>query len=380
MFRFFFLILLLLIIPDCYIWLSHLRSQSGLWRIVALFAPTVITILLMLLLSCQVRVSVLFQIVFLLIICISVPKLVYTIADLLARGLTWKLPHLFPYFHKVALLLSVCMAALQIIGVSYGWRLLRTEHINIQLHKMPTAFNGYKVIQISDVHLGSYSGDTSLIEAMVDSINKQQPDLIVFTGDMVNTASSEAMPFIRPLSKLRAKDGVLSVLGNHDYCLYQPGLSPKEQKQEVDRIIRAQRAMGWNVLLNTHHTIKRGEDSLVIAGVENIGKPPFPTHGDLNKALQGVSPNACIVLLSHDPWHWRNQVVGKAPVSLTLSGHTHALQMQIGHFSPAAWFMPEWGGLYHNGNQKLYVSTGIGGSVPYRLGAWPKIEVLTLHN
>lgn len=351
-----------------------------MWRIVALFLPTALTLLLMLLLVCQVRASVLFQLVFLLIICISVPKLVYTIADLLARGIAWKIPQLLPYLHKGALLLAVCMAALQVVGATYGWCLLRTEHTHIQLSKMPSAFNGYKIVQISDIHLGSYSGDTSLIEAMVDSINKQRPDLIVFTGDMVNSASNEATPFIRPLSRLKAKDGVLSILGNHDYCLYQPGLTPKQQKEEVSRVVRAQRAMGWSVLLNAHHTIKRGEDSIVIAGVENIGKPPFPTYGNLNKALQGVASNACIILLSHDPWHWRNKVVDKAPVSLTLSGHTHALQMQVGHFSPAAWFMPEWGGLYHKGNQKLYVSTGIGGNVPYRLGAWPKIEVLTLHN
>lgn len=380
MFRFFFLLLFLLLIPDCYIYFSYVRSQIAAWRIVALFLPTALTLILMLLLVCQIRASMLFQLVFLLFICVSVPKLVFTIVDLLGRGIAWKIPSLLPYLHKGAIILAVCMAALQVVGSTYGWRLLRTERTFIRLPKMASAFNGYKIIQISDIHLGSYSGDTSLMEQMVDSINHQHPDLIVFTGDMVNTASNEVTPFIRTLSRLRAKDGVLSILGNHDYCLYHPGLTPKQQKEEVNRIIRAQRAMGWNVLLNAHHTIYRGEDSLVVAGVENIGKPPFPTYGHLDKALQGVKSDACIVLLSHDPWHWRNQVVGKTPISLTLSGHTHALQMQVGHFSPAAWFMPEWGGLYQKGEQKLYVSTGIGGNVPYRLGAWPKIEVLTLHN
>lgn len=380
MFKFFFLIILLLILPDSYIWWNFLRPQSGTWRSILLFLPTVLTLLFMALLFCNVRANILIQCVFILTICVSVPKLVFVIADLLCRGITWNLPHLMPYAHKVALLLSVLMAALQVFGTALGWRFLRVEHTNINLPNMATAFNGYKIVQISDIHLGSYAGDTSVMEAMVDSINKQQPDLIVFTGDMVNTASSEALPFVRTLSKLKAKNGVFSVLGNHDYCLYQPGLTPKELHEEVARIVRIQKAMGWNVLLNTHHTIHRGNDSIVIAGVENVGKPPFPTHGNLAKAIENVNNNACIILLSHDPWHWRNEVVKRPEIALTLSGHTHALQMQIGHFSPAAWFMPEWGGLYHKDKQQLYVSTGIGGNVPYRLGAWPKIEVLTLHN
>lgn len=380
MFRFFILILFLLLLPDAYIWWNYLRMQSGLWRIVLLFLPTIATLLCMLLLVCQVRASMLMQYAFIMIICIAVPKLVYVIVDIVGKGIAWQLPHFTPYVHRVALILAVCMAALQVWGTGFGWRILRVEHTHIKLPHMASAFNEYKIVQISDIHLGSYAGDTSIMKAMVDSINKQKPDLIVFTGDMVNTASSEVLPFIRILRKLKAKDGVLSVLGNHDYCLYQPGLSANELHNEVCRIVRAQRAMGWQVLLNEHKVIKRGNDSLVVVGVENIGKPPFPSHGNLKKAMQGINPNACTVLLSHDPWHWRNEVVKQTKIDLTLSGHTHALQMQVGHFSPAAWFMPEWGGMYHQGEQKLFVSTGIGGNVPYRLGAWPKIEVLTLHN
>jgi uncharacterized protein len=146
----------------------------------------------------------------------------------------------------------------------------------------------------------------------------------------------------------------------------------------VEHIASMQAQMGWLLLRNAHHDIVRGDDTLHVAGVENVGKPPFPERGNLSRALQGVPSHSCVVLLSHDPWHWRHGVVGRTDIDLTLSGHTHALQMQVGSFSPAAWFMPEWGGLYREGSQKLFVSTGIGGNVPYRLGAWPKIEVITL--
>ena len=123
----------------------------------------------------------------------------------------------------------------------------------------------------------------------------------------------------------------------------------------------------------------RGGDTLYVAGVENLSKPPFPSYGKLDRALADIPPHGCTLLLSHDPGHWRRDIVGQRPqVALMLSGHTHAMQLQIGGFSPAGWMMPEWGGLYREGHQQLYVSTGIGGSIPYRLGAWPQIEVLTL--
>lgn len=319
------------------------------------------------------------QIAFVLMICIAVPKLVFVLSELIGRGIVWGHPNALSVVHRVALILAVLMAALQVFGTAFGWRWMTVERTSIKLYNLPHAFNGYRVVQISDIHLGTYSGDTSVIKSMVDSINVLHPDLVVFTGDMVNTASSEVLPFIRTLSGIEARDGVLSILGNHDYCMYQPGLTPKEQQTEVNRIVRAQKAMGWRVLLNEHETVVRGDDTLFIAGVENIGKPPFPTKGNLKAAMQGIPHNACTILLSHDPWHWQHGVVGEnKQVALTLSGHTHALQMQVGRFSPATWFMKEWGGLYTEKNQQLFVSTGIGGSVPYRLGAWPKIELITL--
>lgn len=332
----------------------------------------------MLLLICQVRAATLMQLAFILLICVAVPKLVFVLADIIGRGICWHHPNMLPNVHKVATALAVGMAALQVYGTAWGWRKLQVENTTLHIAGLPAAFKGYRIVQISDIHLGTYSGDTSLMQNMVDSINQLNPDLIVFTGDMVNTASSETLPYIKILGKLHAADGVMSVLGNHDYCMYHPGLSPQERETEIRRIIRSQRIMGWQVLLNENRHIVRGDDTLYVAGVENVGKPPFPTRSHLDKAMKDIPSHACTLLLSHDPWHWRHGVLKYPNIALTLSGHTHALQMQVGSFSPAAWFMSEWGGLYTKGHQQLFVSTGIGGGVPYRLGAWPKIELITL--
>lgn len=343
-----------------------------------LITPTVLTMFCMLLLVCQVRVGWLMQVAFLLLICIAVPKLVFILVALLGKLIAWGNPGVQHVIMRVGVVLAVLMAAVQIYGSVWGWRKLEVHRPAVKLEGLPAAFAGYRIVQLSDLHLGTYAGDTSFTAALVDSVNACKPDLIVFTGDLVNSASEELLPHLRVLSRLRATDGIYSIMGNHDYCTYHPGLTPAEQHREVQRVIRSQRTMGWHVLLNKHVAITRGSDTIYVAGVENIGKPPFPSRGNLTKALAGIPAGACLVLLSHDPWHWRHGVVGNTDVQLTLSGHTHALQMQVGKFSPAQWFMPEWAGLYKRGSQTLYVSTGIGGSVPYRLGAWPAIELFEL--
>lgn len=378
MFRFFFIIFLLFALPDVYLWLTFTRQQPGVWRTALLFAPTVAACLCMALLLCQVRANLLIELAFILLICVAVPKLVFVVFDLLARLVGWGHPVWRQGGMRVALVLSVLIAAAQVYGTTFGWHRLKTARTEIKVKGLPQGFDGFRVVQISDLHLGTYAGDTAFVSRMVDSVNAARPDLIVFTGDIVNTTSDELPPYLGVLSRLHAPGGVFSILGNHDYCLYHPGLTPTEQAWHVRRIVRLQKQMGWEVLLNESRTLRRGTDSLVIAGVENTGRPPFPARGDLHHALRAAGGGTCTILLSHDPWHWRHGVVGQSPVSLTLSGHTHALQLQIGSFSPAQWFMPEWGGLYKSGNQQLFVSTGIGGTIPYRLGAWPKIEVITL--
>ena len=380
MFRFSLFLILLIVLPDLFIWWHFTRLHPGVWRTLLLLAPTLLSLACLGLLLCHVRVPQLMQAAFVLLICISIPKLVFVLTALTGKALGIALPAAEAPTVRIGIWLAVLTAAVQIYGSAWGWQRLQVKRQQLYLQGLPPAFDGYRVVQLSDLHLGTYGGDTAFMTRLVDSVNSLRPDLIVFTGDMVNTSAAEAVPYVQVLRRLRATDGVLSVLGNHDYMTYQPGLSPAGQRAELQTLLRAQQLMGWQVLNNAHQAIVRQGDTLYVAGVENVGKPPFPTRGNLDKALRGIPPQACTLLLSHDPWHWRNGVVdNKMQPVLTLSGHTHALQMQIGSFSPARWLMPEWGGLYREGEQQLYVSTGIGGSVPYRLGAWPQIELFTLH-
>ena len=380
MFRFSLFLILLIVLPDLFIWWHFTRLHPGVWRTLLLLAPTLLSLACLGLLLCHVRVPQLMQAAFVLLICISIPKLVFVLTALTGKALGLALPAAETPTVRIGIWLAVLTAAVQIYGSAWGWQRLQVKRQQLYLQGLPPAFDGYRVVQLSDLHLGTYGGDTAFMTRLVDSVNSLRPDLIVFTGDMVNTSAAEAVPYVQVLRRLRATDGVLSVLGNHDYMTYQPGLSPAGQRAELQTLLRAQQLMGWQVLNNAHQAIVRQGDTLYVAGVENVGKPPFPTRGNLDKALRGIPPQACTLLLSHDPWHWRNGVVdNKMQPVLTLSGHTHALQMQIGSFSPARWLMPEWGGLYREGEQQLYVSTGIGGSVPYRLGAWPQIEFFTLH-
>lgn len=372
------ILVLCLLFPDLYIWWNFTRSQSGVWRTLLVCLPTLLIVGSIVLMCCQVRLAMLMQAVFIVVVCVAIPKLVFVLADLLGRGIAWGHAGWLPAAHRAAVVLAVAMACVQIYGTLWGWQRVTVAPQTVSVTGLPAAFDDYQVVQISDLHLGTYAGETRFVEAVVDSVNSLKPDLIVFTGDLINNYPDEAVPYLSVLGRLRARDGVVSILGNHDYSMFQTGLSPAEQRQETARLVRMQEKMGWTVLRNSRRAVTRRGDTLYVAGVENTGKPPFPKLGNLSAAIGGIPEGSCIVLLSHDPWHWRHGVVGDSPVALTLSGHSHALQLQIGHFSPAAWFMPEWGGLYREGDQQLFVSTGIGGRVPYRLGAWPRIERLTL--
>lgn len=209
-------------------------------------------------------------------------------------------------------------------------------------------------------------------------VNAEQADLVVFTGDIVNNIAIELDEFIPILSQIKGKDGVYSVLGNHDYSPYIKWNTKAEQQTNLDSLLAKEARMGWQVLNNEHTIIHRGHDSIALVGVENSGNPPFPNYGDLPKALKGTD-GIFKVLLSHDPTHWRREVLPESDVQLMLSGHTHEMQFSIFGFSPAKFVYPEHNGLYREGNQALFVNVGLGYLMfPMRLGAWPEITVITL--
>ncbi len=276
------------------------------------------------------------------------------------------------------------------IGYFYGSRHFVVHDRTLYFDNLPDSFDGYRIAQFSDFHAMSFHmGHEEDVRTVVDLVNSQHCDLIVFTGDLVTIQSGELDGFDSCLASLSAPDGVMSIMGNHDYALYQRGLTPGQRREDVRKLQRRQRDMGWQLLLNDHRIIRRGGDSIAVVGVENDGEAPrFPSYGNLPKAMSGIGDGTFTVLLSHDPTHWRRKVIPDTDIELTLSGHTHAGQFKVFGWSPVSWVYQEWSGRYGNEKtdktgrsvrQTLVVSEGVGCvPVPFRVGAWPEVNVITL--
>lgn len=262
-------------------------------------------------------------------------------------------------------------------GFIEGWKRLELKHITFTSPDLPPYFDGYRLVQITDFHLGSFPPGNDFVQKVVDAANNEEPDMILFTGDLVNNQASEVEPYLKTLGQLHAQDGIYSIWGNHDYCEYGNNHSIGALKRNRRMLYGYQESLGWHQLMNEHHVVSHGMASIAVIGVENPGQPPFTNRSNLKKAMKGLNPDMFKILLSHDPHHWRREVVGKK-IQLTLAGHTHAGQLKIGKWTPARMAFKEWGGAYRIGEQMLYVSSGIGGSFPFRLGAWPELTVITL--
>ncbi|MDE6770678.1 MAG: metallophosphoesterase [Muribaculaceae bacterium] len=334
------------------------------------------------------------------IITVYAAKLVYVIFSLIGkviRSLTKRKSRNHP-MQWVGTGVAVLVFGAMWWGVGETRHEIVVTHEDITSPKVPLPFNGYKIAQISDIHVGTWGKDTAFISALVDSVNSLHPDLIVFTGDIVNRRTDELVPFIPVLSRLHAPDGVLSILGNHDYGDYVDWKDPQDRIKNNQKLADYQKDMGWDLLNNRKIFVTRGNDSIMVVGVENVGDPPFPTYGDLDLALS-PSPDSLYnqndhhykILLTHNPEHWNEYVSHHTNIDLSLAGHTHAMQMmfKLGDWvwSPAKYRYEQWGGMYDRLNEnghltKLYVNIGAGEvGMPSRLfAAYPEITLLTLHH
>lgn len=278
--------------------------------------------------------------------------------------------------------IGLVLGAVSFFNILYGTfaGITRFEVKETEFHSadIPEGFDGYRIVQLSDIHIGSWQGNPEAIKLLVEMVNAQNPDLIVFTGDLVNQQSHEIDGFQDILSQLHAPDGVYSILGNHDYGTYYRWKSRKAEIANLDYLIRQQKAMGWKLLNNEHDILYHKGDSIALIGVENDGEPPFSQFADLSHAMEGTE-GMFQILLSHNPTHWRREVLPASGIPLMLAGHTHAMQGILFGHSLAELIYPEWRGMYHEGNRALYVNIGIGYvGLPFRFGAWPEITVLTL--
>jgi predicted MPP superfamily phosphohydrolase len=249
---------------------------------------------------------------------------------------------------------------------------------------IPDAFHGYKIVQISDIHTGSFM-DTSALHKAFDIIMQQGADLILFTGDLVNNKAEEADGFEEVYRKLKAPHGVYSVLGNHDYGDYVQWDSPEEKRKNLESLKDVHKKAGWRLLMNEHVPIEKDGQKIALMGIENWGgNMHFPKYGRMDLAHRGTEEYPFKILMSHDPSHWEKQVQTEYKnIDLTLSGHTHGMQFGIEipgfKWSPVKYFYKQWAGLYKQDNQFLYVNRGLGFlGYPGRLGIWPEITVLEL--
>ncbi len=261
-------------------------------------------------------------------------------------------------------------------GRYVGSQQLTVRQLEFASPDLPTAFDGYRIVHFSDVHVGSMTDD--YLSRAIDSINAQHTDLIVFTGDLQNVSVNEAYDHQEALSRLKAPDGVMAVLGNHDYAMYMDQSDPFAVAEQLGHTDAIYSDMRWQLLRNEHRTLQRDSDRIFIAGMENDGEGRFPQLGNHNQALFGISRNEFVIMLEHDPSSWRRRILPHTHCQLTLSGHTHGGQFNLLGWSPARLRYREYGGLYHAGDRALYVTRGLGGAVPFRLWCPGEITVITL--
>jgi hypothetical protein len=284
--------------------------------------------------------------------------------------------------------IGLAVAALPFGAILYGaWRgkyNYQVREYELTFDDLPDSFDGYKITQLSDIHVGSFE-DKEEVKYAIDLANQQQSDLMLFTGDLVNNEATEMDGWEDIFGSLTAKDGVYSVLGNHDYGDYVQWATPAAKMQNLQDLQDIQSNMGWRLLMDENEKITKGADSISIVGVQNWGGGRFPKYGDLDKASEGLSSKDFKVLLSHDPTHWDLQVKERdLNYHLTLSGHTHGMQFGIEipgfiKLSPAWFVYKKWAGIYKEYGRFLNVNRGFG-FLGYkgRAGIWPEITVITL--
>ena len=266
-----------------------------------------------------------------------------------------------------------------VYGLTSGVSNIRVKHIDLYFKDLPKSFDGYRIVHVSDLHLGTFNGWRSkILKAEMDSIEKQKPNLICFTGDLQNIRPEEVEKMSHVIRQ--PMKGTISVLGNHDYTEYIKGNAKEKAAQEARLIVAEEKVLGWTLLRNQNTRITSPtKESIYICGTENDGKPPFPNYSDYRKATSGIAPNAFVIMLQHDPSAWERSILPKTTAQLTLSGHTHGGQMQLFGWRPTSLRQKEDYGLYEQNRRYLYVTAGLGGLVPFRLNMPNEITVVTLH-
>ena len=304
--------------------------------------------------------------------------IILTIGDLAVCGL---LKLIIGIQFKKAFLWGLLALLLPPVIIAYGSLIerncFRIKEITIHSANLPEAFEGYRIVHISDIHARSFSGREKHLQRAMDKINSLDPDIIAFTGDLITMTPDELESHVPALSSLKVKDGTFSILGNHDYSMYSDATEEARQRH-LETLIGKEKALGWDLLMDENRIIRRGGDSIAVIGVQNTSPSRhFPSKGDLTKASEGTE-DMFRIILSHDPMHWEAEILGQN-YPLTLSGHTHAMQFSFLGWSPSSLMFKQFRGLYTENGQSLHVNPGLGETIfPARIGVRPEITLITL--
>lgn len=374
------IILLVTLLPDIYMYRRYVKRRLGnVWARMAWWLPTLLimvsTIGVSLTRDFAPHNLTLFNTYLFITALVVLPKLTFVLCSLAGRLARRVLKLRRNWGNYVGLVLVLAELYILFHGTMMGTDRLNVRQVTIESDDLPKAFDGYRIAQFTDAHLGSMKDELML--RAVTAINDMRPDLIVFTGDIQNMGPDELPRFAQTLKRLKAKDGVMSVLGNHDYSHYV-NVSPEEALRNERMTRDFETSVGWQLLLNDNRIVRRGSDSIVIAGGENDGRPPFPAKADLKKTMRGINAKSFVVMLQHDPSAWRRHILPQTNAQLTLSGHTHGGQISLFGLRPTELVGKEDDGLYVEGKRKLFVSTGLGGFIPFRFYMNPEVVEITL--
>lgn len=376
--------ILLTLLPDMYLYLHYVRHRKNhkWWKTVLWWIPSAFLVVFAIYLSIGkgflphgLGAAETYLFLFGLI---AVPKLAYSVCSFLGLMVCRLRNSRVNWGNLVGLFLAVYCVYVVFAGSLWGFSKLKIRQVELTFSDLPDAFDGYRIAVFSDAHIGTLQGSRKkMLERVVDSLNAQHADMIAFVGDLQNIEPQELYPHRELLCRLEAKDGVYSVLGNHDYSYYSR-VSPAESVANEKELQGMQRQFGWNLLMNEHLAIHRGNDSIVVAGLENGGNNRFPKKDDIAKATEGVDEGAFMIMLEHDPTLWQQKILHDSHAQLTLSGHTHGGQVALFGFKPTSLIYSQNDGLHWQDNRAMYVTCGVGALVPFRYGVPGEIVVITL--
>jgi len=318
-----------------------------------------------------------------MIVAVATPRLLTCLFHYTGRLFRIRKGGYLRWLTRAGLILSIFIFSVIALGTFFGKFNFKTEEITIKIKGMDEGLDSIRIVHISDLHLATFYKHHNRLREVVDEINRLNPDLIINTGDFVSYGWREFDRCDTILSKARGRFGSYAILGNHDMGTYLPEAADEDRKAVAIKVNELASASGYNVLNDEHVILNIKGATIELIGVETYGRYPDIIHGDLKKAIEGPDSADLKILLCHDPNQWRQDVTGKTDINLTLSGHTHGMQVGIitkkFRWSPSKYFYPEWNGLFSEGDQYLYVNRGLGVlGIPFRIWMPPEITVITV--